>query len=270
MTSHTRGVHASDASESAPVDRRGGDRRRVAVGVPFERRTGDRRMASRMAPPGQAADLRGTAVVIDEWPLVRAGVAQVLQEQGIRLVGEAAAAAEGLHLARTERASILIVGTPGDRSLIEVIRSVRQGPRGPRGPRVIAMLTRTGSSELRELLTLETDALLLRSVGQSELGAAVGRVLAGERVVTGPLLSLLAGAPSPTPAVDADGGGGLTSKERLVLARLAQGSSNKEIASALHVSAATVKTHLSHIYAKLDASGRHDALARAMELGLLT
>lgn len=267
MTPHTRWVHASDAGERTPVDRRDGDRRRVAVGVPFERRTGDRRMASRMAPPGQAADLRGTAVVIDEWPLVRAGVAQVLQEHGIRLVGEAEAAAEGLHLARTERASILIVGTPGDCSLIEVIRSVRQGPRGPR---VIALLTRTPSSELRELLTLETDALLLRSVGQSELGAAVGRVLAGERVVTGPLLSLLAGAPSPTPAVDADGGGGLTSKERLVLARLAQGSSNKEIASALHVSAATVKTHLSHIYAKLDASGRHDALARAMELGLLT
>ena len=54
-----------------------------------------------------------------------------------------------------------------------------------------------------------------------------------------------------------------------VLALLAQGHSNKQIARALYVSDATVKTHLQHIYGKLDVQSRFGALSRAAELGLL-
>jgi DNA-binding CsgD family transcriptional regulator len=68
------------------------------------------------------------------------------------------------------------------------------------------------------------------------------------------------GRPSPTL---------LTGKETEVLALLAQGHSNKQIARALYVSEATVKTHLAHVYAKLEVQSRHHALSRAVELGLL-
>jgi len=61
----------------------------------------------------------------------------------------------------------------------------------------------------------------------------------------------------------------LTEKEREVLARLAEGGSNRAIAEALSVSPATVKTHLAHIYEKLGASDRRDALVRAIALGIL-
>ena len=61
----------------------------------------------------------------------------------------------------------------------------------------------------------------------------------------------------------------LTTKEHEVLARLADGLSNDDIATAMYVSPATVKTHLSHIYAKLGVGTRHEALARAVALGLL-
>ena len=66
-----------------------------------------------------------------------------------------------------------------------------------------------------------------------------------------------------------DAAGPLTAKELEVLALLAQGHSNKQIARALYVSDATVKTHLQHIYGKLDVQNRFGALSRANELGLL-
>jgi ATP/maltotriose-dependent transcriptional regulator MalT len=61
----------------------------------------------------------------------------------------------------------------------------------------------------------------------------------------------------------------LTVREREVLALLAEGHSNREIASSLYVSLPTVKTHLAHIYAKLGAKNRNEALGRAVALGLL-
>jgi ATP/maltotriose-dependent transcriptional regulator MalT len=61
----------------------------------------------------------------------------------------------------------------------------------------------------------------------------------------------------------------LTTREREVLGLLASGCSNREIASTLFVSLPTVKTHLAHIYDKLDARNRNEALGRAMTLGLL-
>jgi ATP/maltotriose-dependent transcriptional regulator MalT len=62
----------------------------------------------------------------------------------------------------------------------------------------------------------------------------------------------------------------LTAKEREVLWLLAQDKSNRQIAAALVVSEATVKSHLSRVYDKLEVSGRREAVRRAVELGFLT
>ena len=61
----------------------------------------------------------------------------------------------------------------------------------------------------------------------------------------------------------------LTPKERQVLVWVAKGHSNKEIAEELFMAPGTVKTHLAHIYAKLGVRDRHEAMARAIALGLL-
>jgi len=61
----------------------------------------------------------------------------------------------------------------------------------------------------------------------------------------------------------------LTYREREVLALLAGGSSNREIATALSVTIATVKSHLVHVYAKLEVGNRQEALSKAVALGLL-
>ena len=73
----------------------------------------------------------------------------------------------------------------------------------------------------------------------------------------------------PAPAGSPSGEAVLTAKEREVLVALADGRTNQEIADALFVTPATVKTHLAHIYAKLQVKSRQQALARAVALGYL-
>ena len=84
------------------------------------------------------------------------------------------------------------------------------------------------------------------------------------------LLPDLPSDPQPTlPPGEAVADAGLTEKEGDVLGLLAQGLSNRELASELFVSENTVKTHLKHIYAKLQVSSRTEAVRQALDLGLL-
>ena len=138
-------------------------------------------------------------------------------------------------------------------------------------PRILVLLDQTSRDELASLASLGVDALLVRSARPEEVADAIGRVEKGERVVAPALLPLLVGAlgPAEESAGEEDDNGVLTPKELEVLSRLAEGRSNREIANALYVTPATVKTHLAHIYAKLGVTDRHGALARAVELGLL-
>ena len=213
-----------------------------------------------------------SAVVVDEWPLVRLGIGQALRSLSIRVAGEVSQAADGVRIAADQGAEWLLLGTHRDIPTIEAVRRARNAPVVPRVVVLMDTVTREG---LASLLSMGVDALLVRSVGPEELADAVSRVARGERVVAPSLLPLLVGVLGTTGEADEgdDGGtvgeGGLTRKELEVLTRLAEGRSNKEIADALYVAPATIKTHLAHIYTKLGVAGRQEAVARAVELGLL-
>src|SRR5687767_9866365 len=146
--------------------------------------------------------------------------------------------------------------------LVEVVRRA--------GRRVVVLLDHPGREELTAILSLGVDAVLVRSARPEDVADAVTRVEKGERVVAPMLLPLLVGALAASDADDDEPvAGGLTRKELEVLARLAEGCSNREIADALYITPATVKTHLAHIYAKLGVASRQEALARAVALGVL-
>lgn len=189
----------------------------------------------------------------------------------IHVAAEVATAADGVRLAGEHDAEWLLLGTYRDIAPVEAVRRARNLPRTPK---IVVLLDTVSRDLLASLLSMGVDAMMVRSVGPEELADAIGRVARGERVVGPALLPLLVGVLGTTGAEteSADGEpaeGGLTRKELEVLTRLAEGRSNKEIADALFVAPATIKTHLAHIYTKLGVTGRQEAVARAVELGLL-
>lgn len=205
-----------------------------------------------------------TAVIVDQWELVALGVSAVLAERGIETVATSADARLGVRAAREHRADVLVLGATASGSLVDTAHhAVRLHPR----PAVLALVSGADHGELGQLIAEGVDGLLVRAASSDELGEAIDRIRKGERYVAPALLSSLVGVVAPIIAVDGDTF--LTSRERDVLACLAQGRTNRQIATELFVGVETVKSHLSRLYAKLEARDRHDAVARALASGLL-
>ena len=201
-----------------------------------------------------------SAVVADVVPLVRVGLTTVLRAAGHEVVAEVASARDMAKAVVEHSPELVVVGVVNDLSVAEMARQVREvGHR----VRLVLLLPRAPRDSLADLLAVDVDGLLARSIAPEDLCRAVARVVAGERYIDPALVSGDAPDEDLEPMT-------LTAREREVLGLLASGSSNREIASALFVSLPTVKTHLAHIYDKLGARNRNEALGRAMTLGLLS
>src|SRR6266498_1575316 len=205
-----------------------------------------------------------TAVVVDDWELLRLGLRAALGQLGVWVIAEAALARDGLRAARTTTAGLVVLGETTD---LPPRLAAARAKAQHEVPRVLALAALPDPEELAALLAAGVDGLLLRSTGVAELADALELLRGGERAVAPALLPLLVGVIGL--AAGGPGESLLTGKEREVLGRLAEGGSNRAIAEALSVSPATVKTHLAHIYEKLGASDRRDALVRAIALGIL-
>lgn len=201
-----------------------------------------------------------TVVVADVVPLVRVGLATELRAAGLDVVAEVASGRDAAKAVVEHAPALIIVGAINDLATEDLARQVRESGAGTR---LVILLTRAPQESLAELLAVDVDGLLSRTIEPEGLRLAVGRVLAGERYIDPLVISGEVPDEDFEPAT-------LTLREREVLGLLASGSSNREIAAALYVSLPTVKTHLAHIYGKLDARNRNEALGRAMTLGLLT
>ena len=200
-----------------------------------------------------------SVVVADVVPLVRLGLATVLRSEGFEVVADVASAREVAKAVVDHAPDLAMVGAVNDLSVDEMARQVHEAAAGVR---IVVLLGRAPRETLAELLGVAVDGLLSRSIDGPDLVRAVARVMAGERYVDPVLLTGDAPDEEFEPMA-------LTAREREVLGLLASGCSNREIASTLFVSLPTVKTHLAHIYDKLDARNRNEALGRAMTLGLL-
>jgi DNA-binding NarL/FixJ family response regulator len=213
--------------------------------------------------PETADDRR--AIVGDELELARLGVIAVLYAQGVDVVAETHSGRELASVAALEQPDLVVVGQPADLSVAETVRRVlRVRPRPP----VVALLPTGKEDEVGMLIALGARGIALRSGSADELSDVFASVLKGEPYVVPSLQAGLAGTLKPPPLADRTTEL-LSTREREVLACLAQGRSNREIAAALSVTLATVKSHLVRIYAKLGATNRNECLGRAVSLGLL-
>ena len=221
-------------------------------------------MSSSPTPPTRPlADLK--AVIIDEWALYRQGVASVLGNLGIEVVGEAAGASDGMMRLWSGRPDLLVAGSPAHSRLPDLIAEAKKAYPNLR---VLALVPVSEAGKVRPVLSSGADAVLTRLASPDELESAVRKVAAGERVLAAAALTVLVGTRPSSSDVPASGHP-LTVKEREVLDLLAKGLSNREIAGTLVISTATVKSHLAHIYEKLAVKNRQEAVGRAIEQGLL-
>ena len=210
-------------------------------------------------------------MVLDEWPLVRLGVAKVLADEDVRVVAEPPDAAAAMAAVRAQQPDLLVIGGHEAPQAALARQAVEAAP----NVRSIVLVPAGGERDLRPVLLAGARAVVPRTVGPDELRDAVQRVLAGDHVVSPSLLPrLFEGNGNGVSAAATEGGRvagapALTGREREIVRLLGAGRTNAEIASALFVSGATVKTHLAHIYDKLGVRSRYDALGRAVALGLL-
>lgn len=204
-----------------------------------------------------------TAVVVDPWPLVQLGIAGACEATGVRVVGLAVDPSEGVAMMRAEAATVLLIG--GAAASPDPIRLVKEIPSDPD---VVVLVDRLRRAQLVALLGAGADALLMRSVGPAELSSAMARIANGDRVIDSGLFSALGGV-EPIFTDAAEEGVSFTERERELLRRLADGLPNDRIAAAMYLSVSSIKTLLSQLYVKLAVSSRHEALARAVALGVL-
>ena len=205
------------------------------------------------------------AIVADELALARIGVTAVLNAQGVDVIAETHSGRELASVAAIEKPDLVVVGQPADLAVADTVRRISKlRP----SPAVVALLAPGQEHLVGYLVAMGTRGIALRSGNAEDLAAVISAALKGEQHVVAALHGALAGSVRPRP-LDERSSELLSAREREVLACLAQGRSNREIAATLSVTLATVKSHLVRIYAKLEAGNRSEALGRAVSLGLL-
>jgi DNA-binding NarL/FixJ family response regulator len=130
-------------------------------------------------------------------------------------------------------------------------------------PHILVLTTYDTDADIVQAIQAGATGYLLKDTPREDFFAAVRRVAQGESVLT-PVVASRLMARMRAPAEEQ-----LSGRELEVLTLVAQGHSNQEIARQLHISTATVKTHLIHIYGKLGVSDRTAAVTTALEKGIL-
>ncbi|ATG54904.1 DNA-binding response regulator [Brachybacterium ginsengisoli] len=200
-------------------------------------------------------------VVVDDHPVVRDGlVAMLAGADGLEVVGTAGDGAEALEvIARSEPEVVLMdLRMPGT-SGVEAIRALRAGGRS--APRILVLTTYDTDRDIRGALEAGADGFLLKDARREDVIRAVYDLAAGRAVLAPAALAALAGSGGGRPA--------LSTREAQVLRLVAEGCTNRAVASRLGIGEATVKTHLMHVYEKLGVGDRASAVRTAWELGLV-
>ncbi|GLF96816.1 response regulator transcription factor [Streptomyces yaizuensis] len=215
-----------------------------------------------------------TVLLVDDEPLVRAGLAAVLDAQpDITVVGEAADGAAVIPLVRRLRPDIVAMDVrmplmDGIEATRAVLRTV------PTPPKIIVVTTFENDEYVYGALRAGADGFLLKRARPAEIVHAFRLVAAGDSLLFPTAVRRLAAAYGDEHGPTADRAGRLravlTEREGEVLRLMARGLSNAEIAGRLVVGTETVKSHVSSVLAKLGARDRTQAVIAAYESGFVS
>ncbi|MFD9124019.1 response regulator [Kitasatospora sp. NPDC059571] len=201
-------------------------------------------------------------LVCDDHAVVRAGLLALLAStDDITVVAEAGSGEEAVALAARLRPQVVLM----DLQLgggIDGVEAIRRITAAPGAPYVLVLTTYDTDADITRAIDAGATGYLLKAERPDELFAAIRSAALGRTALSAPVASrVMAHLRSPAPR--------LTARELDILARLAEGLGNREIARVLFISEATVKTHLGRIYDKLGVDTRAGAVAAATERRLL-
>ncbi|WP_010532827.1 response regulator [Brachybacterium squillarum] len=198
----------------------------------------------------------------DDHPVVRAGLRAMLSgDPDLDMIGEAVTPDDAVALATDLTPDVVLMdlqfGT--DQTGADATRRIRALPNPPA---VLVLTNYDTDSDILDAVEAGASGYLLKDAPPEELIAAIHAAASGETALAPAIAGrLLARMRSPQPS--------LSARETEVLRLVADGATNNEIAAQLHISDATVKSHLVHIYTKLDVPSRTAAVATARDTGLL-
>ncbi len=212
-----------------------------------------------------------SVLIADDQDLVREGLRMLLEaELDLTVVGEAGTGSEALAQARTLDPDVILmdVRMPRMNGIEATSRLAQAGCRA----RILMLTTFNLDEYVYHALKAGASGFLLKDASREQLTRAVRAVLAGETLlapaVTRRLIEDFCAGPAPS-STQAAASDRLSERELGVVRLVAQGQSNAEIAAALYLSEATVKSHIARILAKLGLRDRVQIAVHAYETGIV-
>ena len=201
-------------------------------------------------------------VIVDDHPVVRDGLRGMLQgDEMLTVVGEAGGGDEAVRTVAMLEPDVVLMDLrmPAGDGVDATARIVAAQPH----VRVLVLTTYDTESDVLRAVEAGASGYLLKDAPVGELRRAVRATASGETVLA-PAVAARLVRQARRPPVEA-----LTARELDVLELVARGATNRDVGRALHVSEATVKSHLLHVFTKLGVNDRTAAVTTALDRGLI-
>jgi DNA-binding NarL/FixJ family response regulator len=206
------------------------------------------------------------AVVVDDHPVFRQGLAVLLADLGVEVVGQAADGAEGVRLAVELQPDVVLMDLhmPAGNGVEATRRLATEAPEVG----VLVLTMADDDESVFAAIQAGARGYVLKGAGQDEIGHAVRGVAAGQAVYGPEVARRLRAFFTAGSGVVAKPFPELSDRERAVLDLMAAGLPNPAVARRMHLSDKTVRNYVSSIFAKLGVTDRAAAIVRARDAGL--
>lgn len=202
-------------------------------------------------------------LIADDHAVVRTGLRALLaSDPSLEVVADVGQASEAVDRSRVGDVDVVLMDLRFAGDATAGVRATARLRALTEPPQVLVLTSHDTDADIVGAIEAGACGYLLKDAGPDELLGAVRAAAAGESALSPTVAATLMGRlRSPQPA--------LTDRESEVLRAVATGLTNRQVAASLHVSEATVKTHLVHVFDKLGVTSRTAAVAKARERGVV-